>query len=184
MGGSKSWCDWPWTACVLLSERRGGGWCVEKASCLVLHPGKHRVSLKATVHIHQSNLPHRGRMCRMGTELVNLWLLYPHISGDLLRVLLLFSSFSVGRKLLRWCNFFFFKALLPRKKTDNKSASMFHAPWLLSCIPHLLRVFLSCSVLVCTNIVSPPTSHISSGWNACSVSFGKAVYFRQPDKRL
>lgn len=117
MGGSKSWCDWPWTACVLLSERRGGGWCVEKASCLVLHPGKHRVSLKATVHIHQSNLPRRGRMCRMGMELVNLWLLYPHISGDLLRVLLLFSSFSVGRKLLRWCNFFFFLRLCcPGKK--------------------------------------------------------------------
>lgn len=59
MGGSKSWCDWLWTAYVILSERRGGGWYVDKASCLVLHPGKHCESLKATVYVHQSNLPHR-----------------------------------------------------------------------------------------------------------------------------
>ena len=62
-------------------------------------------------------------------ELVSLWPLYRHqenISGHLLRVLLLFSSFSAGRKLLRWCKFFLlFLGSGAPEKPDDKSASMF-----------------------------------------------------------
>lgn len=139
------------------SQRRGGGWCVEKASCLVLHPGKHRVSLKATVHIHQSNLPHRVQDGnRAGQPLASL---YPHISGDLLRVLLLFSSFSVGRKLLRWCNFFFLRLCCPGKKQIISLQVCSTHPG-CSLVSPLTSCFLSCSVLVCTNIVSSQP-HIS-----------------------
>lgn len=143
---------------VILSERVCC-WLVCGHGCLAPCPGEHRASLKATVRIHPSNSLHRVHDGNgAGGPLASLpsldsptgkcpplrtfpepcfSFLHPHWEG----------SCSDGG--------IFFRLGCPGKN-QMKSASMFSTPVAAALRPPL-RIFLSCSVLVSADIVSPPT---------------------------
>lgn len=79
--------------------------------------------------------------------------------------------------------FFFYPSLLSHAKGSYSYAVTLSLYFELECPspPPICGIFLSCSVLVSANIVFPPTYPFRV---KCLLSMlGKAVYFRQPDKR-